>query len=292
MTLVQPPADRASALADDVVPDRAPPRRTATGRTARMLALLGCLAALVALYVVAVHTGIGQRVDNAAVLHHHLDRTPDADVGTSDHILLLATVLLVPLVLWCGRRDRRKLIVNVCAAAGSVLVAELSRELLQRPYLGRFDPLYGASFPSGHAAAAMGSALALVAVADGTWVRRLVPVVPGFVAAFALAVPIHRPSDLIAGYVVALAIMSAADSAVGSSARPASVPRSPIRWWRVALLRTIGLTVILLVAEAVVLRHAHLTSADLGPGFPLGVLAVVGGAELTIGAYRLARTRW
>lgn len=143
------------------------------------LALLGCAAALTVLYIVAVRTGVGQRVDRAAVLHHHLDRTPDADVTTSNRTWLLATVSLAPAVIWCGRRDRRKLLVNGCAAAASVLVAEVSRNMLARPSLGPFDPFYGASFPIGHAAAAMGLALALVALADGTWVWRLVPAIPG-----------------------------------------------------------------------------------------------------------------
>lgn len=291
MTLVQPSGPRDRALAADMIPGPVPPRRTASGSAGRMLVLVGCVAALVALYVIAVRTGIGQRVDNAAVLHHHLDRTRDADVSSSDHMLLLATVLLAPLLIWCGRRDRRKLIVNVGAVAGSVLLAEVSREALHRPYLGRFDPLYGASFPSGHSAAAMALALALVAVADGPWVRRLVPAVPGFVAAFALAVPIHRPSDLIAGFVIALGSMTAAQW-VSRSSGPRSASRTAsIRWWRAALMRSGGLTAVLLGAEAISLRRAHLTSADLGPGFPLAVFAVVGGAELTIAAFRVAKDR-
>jgi len=292
MTLVQPPAPAPGGRTDDPGgPGGIRPRHSAHASTTFLLTLLGCAAVLTVLYIVAVRTGIGQRVDRAAVLHHHLVRTPDADVATSNRVWLLATVLLAPAVIWYGRRNRRGLIVNGCAAAVSVLLAEVARKMLERPSLGPFDPLYGASFPSGHAAAAMGLALAVVALADGTWVRRLVPAITGFVAAFALAIPTHRPSDLIAGFVLALGTVLVAQR-VGGLGAP-DPPYRPVRGreWRTAVLRSVGLTVVLLVAEALALRRAHLTLADLGYAFPIAVLAVVGGAEVTVVVFRAARSR-
>ncbi len=291
MTLVQPPGRHEPALDPERVRTAVPMNRSKTDRAACLLTLLGCVAVLVVLYVVAVRTGVGQQVDNAAVLHHHLDRTPEADVASADRILLAATILLAPVVIWCGGRNRRRLIVNGGAVAVAVLLAEMLREMLHRPSLGRFDPLYGASFPSGHSAAAMALALAVVALADGSWVRRLVPLVPGAVAAIALAVPIHRPSDLIAGFAVALGTMTAVRWIVRDDSALLPRPPEPTRLWRAALARSVCLTAALLAAEALALRRADLTLSDLGPGFPIAVLAVVGGAELTIITFRAATTR-
>ena len=53
---------------------------SARQRTTRVLAVAGCLAAIVVLYLVAVRTQVGQRMDDASIVRHHLDRTPSKDV--------------------------------------------------------------------------------------------------------------------------------------------------------------------------------------------------------------------
>ena len=111
----------------------------------------------------------------------------------------------------------------------------------------------------------------------------------------AVATPIHRPSDVAGGFVLALATMAAAMWISGDKRRPAAAlpARSAPPWrWRSALVRAVGLTALFLVGEQVALRRAHLTLVDLGWSFPVVVLALIVLSELTVGAFRVAMARW
>lgn len=290
MTLVDRAVPADASRRDD------PPKRGRlagpTGRGARRLvALLSAFAALATLYALAVRTGVGQRIDNAPVLRHHLTRTPDGDISTWNLGLLLTTVALAPIVVWVGRANRRMLLLYGGAAVGAVLLAEVSREVLTRPALGVFDPLYGASYPSGHAAAAMALALALIALADGPWVRRLAPIVPAVVGALVVAIPIHRPSDVLAGFAIAVAAMTVARWTSRRLGQPPTGLDQRATHWPASVLRACAVTAAFLAAEAVAVRRAHLDLADLGWTFPVTVLALVLAAEATVLAFRVICAR-
>ena len=121
------------------------------------------------------------------------------------------------------------------------------------------------------------------------------PAIPAFVAALAVATPIHRPSDVAGGFVLALGTMAPAmwisgDKQMRTAALPAG--SAPPWRWRSALVRAVCLTVLFLIGEQVALRRAHLTLVDLGWSFPVVVLALIALSELTVGAFRVAMAKW
>ncbi len=108
---------------------------------------------------------------------------------------------------------RRRLTVALAVAAillGANLTTQLLKPLLAEPreanLLGGFSPVGPASWPSGHATAAMSLALTCTIAAP----TRLRPYVAAAVAAFAVAVSYsfltlgwHYPSDVFGGFLVA-----------------------------------------------------------------------------------------
>ncbi len=126
-----------------------------------------CAVLLVVLYVVAVRTEAGQRVDNAAlrgrttdaVVQHAVDRTLDSVSVTS---IFLATVALVVLALL---RRRPLLAVGIgVLVLGANVTTQVLKDALTRPDLLGPETARAslATFPSGHSTVAMSLALALV----------------------------------------------------------------------------------------------------------------------------------
>ncbi len=143
---------------------------TATGRRSALIALaVTCAILLVVLYVVAVRTGFGQRIDNAAlegrttdrVVQRAVDRTLDSVSVTS---IVLATVALMVLALL---RKRPLLAVGIgVLVVGANLTTQVLKNGLDRPNplelgAGRIGMTL-ATFPSGHSTVSMSLALALV----------------------------------------------------------------------------------------------------------------------------------
>lgn len=121
-------------------------------------------------------------------------------------IALLAALVLCGLLL--ARRPRHAAFVG--AACALVLAAGGLKELFARP--APFISHGGISFPSGHAIGSMAMALSLTLVVPA----RLRPLVALGGAAFVVAVAIaviadggHWPSDVLAGWLLALAWVSA-----------------------------------------------------------------------------------
>jgi membrane-associated phospholipid phosphatase len=172
-----------------------------------------CLVLLAAVYIVAVHTAWGQRVDDAA-----LDgRTHRATVLLATQ-RLLDTISIASLALGGGaimvvavirRRPHLAVTAGIVILGANVTTQVLKKVVLERPDLvGRPDTLgMTNSFPSGHSTVAMSLAVALLLV---------VPVRARLVAAFgglAYATLIgagtvtagwHRPSDVIGAYLVVM----------------------------------------------------------------------------------------
>jgi membrane-associated phospholipid phosphatase len=171
----------------------------------------------VAVYLVAVHTAMGQRFDNAALLGSHeqqaTTRTNDISILQRITADSLAVVLLILVALGCVRR-RPRLGIGVALAAGvTVVVTDLLRKvLLHRPVLVSSDSIYPANtFPSGHTATAVACALALVLVSPPAW-RGISAVLAGSYAGFTAAAvqtaSWHRPSDAIGAAFLSFAAMA------------------------------------------------------------------------------------
>ena len=141
-------------------------------RRARALLALAIVSVVLlgALYVVAVHTEWGQRIDDAALdgrttRQAVLDATSDLlnTISVASLVLGTAAIMLVALL-----RSRPFLALTAgVVIGGSVVTTEaLKRYLLDRPDLvGRPDDLgMTNSFPSGHSTVAMALAVGIVLV--------------------------------------------------------------------------------------------------------------------------------
>jgi membrane-associated phospholipid phosphatase len=197
----------------------------AAPRVSKRLLIAAALAATLAtaVYVLGVHTSLGQRFDNAALLGSHEQH---ASTRTNDTALLeritadsFAVVLLLLVTLGIARRRPRLGIGVALAAGGAVVTTDLLRRVvLDRPLLVHSDLFYTANtFPSGHTAAAIACALALVVVSPPAW-RGLAAVVAGSYAGFTAAavqtVGWHRPSDAIGAAFLSFAAVTVVAAAL------------------------------------------------------------------------------
>jgi membrane-associated phospholipid phosphatase len=198
------------------------PRRVTAGDhpvappTARLLvaaALATALAAMV--YLVFVHTSLGQRFDNAALVGSQLGHasTRENDVTQLQRISAdsFAVVLAAIAVLGIIRRRPRLGISAAVAAA----IAVIGTDVLKNHLLSRPDLVAGAlsnnTFPSGHTATAIACALALVMVTAPRW-RGLAAVIAGsyawITAAQVQTAGWHRPSDAIGAALLGFAAVA------------------------------------------------------------------------------------
>lgn len=143
----------------------------------------------------------------------------------------LWAALLVAIALLRGR-PRVALAVTILAPAAP-LTAEVLKPLLahRHAYAVGFQWIGAASWPSGHATAAMTLVLCALLVAP----HRLRPTVAVLGSAFAIAVGLsllilawHMPSDVLGGYLLAALYGSLALAALGVAER--RQPRSEARW--------------------------------------------------------------
>ena len=184
------------------------PRRART-------ALIGAATGVVALALVwwvSHYTGAGKHAD-ASILGGFADLTrPRLDRLTnfiatlcspSPYVYLAALPVLVALV---RRRPRVAVMIAIVLLCANE-TTELLKPLLAAPRdPGPFGVLYNATWPSGHATAAMSLALCSVIAAPARWR----PAVAASMAAFAIAVSYsflelawHYPSDVLGGFLVA-----------------------------------------------------------------------------------------
>jgi membrane-associated phospholipid phosphatase len=211
-------------------------------RTA-LLGALVCLAALAATWVVAFLSGRGHWADAAtlqgfmgllsphvAAVAHHVGTL----VNPEPFVVLAAVVTIVALL---RHRPRTALVVPLILLGANV-TSQLLKPALARPRfadaLGA-DQIAAASWPSGHATAAMALVLCAVLVVSPRWR----PAVAAVGAAFAVAVAYsiltlawHFPSDILAGFLVA-----ALWTCLGVGALWAANARWPARTGRAAAVR-------------------------------------------------------
>ena len=263
----------------------------------RLLAA-ACLLALLGTWFVTFHIGLFEHADQSvfrgfADISHHAHVSSFASFvarlcDPQPFVCLAAIPVAVALL-----RGRPRLAIAVAAILlGANVTTELLKPLLAHPraawLLGGRAPVGPASWPSGHATAAMSLALTSVLAAPG----RLRPVVATLGAAFAVAVSYsflalgwHYPSDVFGGFLVAAtwtaAVVAALLTAEERRARPATEPPSVGRATRVslrgalappggALLGAVALVCVVALArphEVVVYARAH-------EAFVLGATAI------------------
>ncbi|WP_426572058.1 phosphatase PAP2 family protein [Aquihabitans sp. McL0605] len=230
------------------------------------------------LYGVSVRSGWGQRIDEYAVIHHRYDRTSDADARVVSRLLSIASVMFAPVLLCRVRRDAL-----ARAACVAVLLATVSAEVVRRaafarPVLTGSDSLNGPSFPSGHATAAMAIALAIALVVPASPRLRLASLALAMgVGAVAVYVPIHRVSDVVGGYLLALVCIGAL---------AVLRPRPSVRISGASYLAVVVAAVAVVLGGAVLgARRAGLSLSDFGRAFPIGIVVVAVGAALVAMAF-------
>ncbi len=191
--------------------------------------------ALVGLYVAAVRTSTGQKVDGGAFtsvagLH---ERYGAVAGGLRTGLPLLAAVGVVGLGVVALRQGRGRPIAGALLALLAVPAARLLRETLDRPYLGDNGYLHN-TFPSGHAAALGAVLLAaqlLVPPARRRTGTTLALTLVAAAGAFANVVSYaHRPSDVAGGLLLAgvagVAGAVVAGEGASSAARSSTTVRS------------------------------------------------------------------
>jgi membrane-associated phospholipid phosphatase len=184
----------------------------------RGLAIAGaaCGAGLLILtWLLAYHVGVFERADQSiysgfgGLRRPHLDPVARVVAGLCDplpYLFLSATAPLIAAV----RRRRDLALASGAILLGATVTTELLKLILAHPraasLLGGVSPVGSASWPSGHATAAMALALSLILVVPGRWR----PAVAGLGALFAVAVSYsfltlgwHYPSDVFGGFLVA-----------------------------------------------------------------------------------------
>lgn len=215
--------------------------RTWVVARALVLVVAGVLGVAV-LYLVAVRTGIGQRLDDAVVSGRAEQRSWFRWSVVARLTRRSGLVLLAGAALAFGWALSRRRFAQAAAAAmvigGSFATSEmLKKAVLDRPSLDTTYPFN--SYPSGHATVAVAVAVGLILVAPQLW-RGTVALVVGapatMVANGTLAIGWHRPSDAIGASLVVLA-WSAATFAVltllggASRARPGRARRVSFGFW-------------------------------------------------------------
>jgi membrane-associated phospholipid phosphatase len=248
------------------------------------------LAAVV--YLVFVHTSLGQRFDNAALAGSLLGQasTRENDVTQLQRISAdsFAVVLAAIAVLGIVRRRPRLGIGAAVAAAIAVIGTDVLKDyLLNRPDLIR-GAMEQNTFPSGHTATAIACALALVMVTPPRW-RGLAAVLAGsyawITAAQVQTAGWHRPSDAIGAALLGFAAVATV-AALLSRWRPSRYVERSRHLVSLAVLGVIWLVgaAIATVEAAHVLHYlaAHDASLTLTTGierdayhFSIGVTVVV-----------------
>lgn len=247
----------------------APPRRR--DRLPDFIGLtVACVLGAVAVYLIAVHTAAGQRIDTHLRGGILREENPVAYSATSD---LLDTISVWSLALMgaavmgialARRRPHLAVGVGVLVLAANV-TTQLMKRFLPRPDLVPEVWPEPGSYPSGHVTVAMSLAMALILVVPGT--LRMMAAVIGSVYALGVGVAVialdwHRPSDVVGAYLVVTAwtgVVAAALILSPDRAPDADRPPPP-RWWGLVLAGLVAafvaIVAVRLAARADVLRLA------------------------------------
>ncbi len=269
-----------------------------------LLALL-CAVALVALYVLAVQTAWGQRLDGAALSGRIFGRPRVREVtyGVLRTISMSSLAFLggaVVVIALSRGRTRRALAAVVLIAGANLTTQVLKLHVLPRPDLVRGPLESKPTFPSGHATVAMSLAVALVVVVGRR--HRIAAAVAGtgyaaVIGGATLTAGWHRPSDVIGAFLVVVAWASLATAVLaGGGERPRGGPPGDPREQAVPLLAVLGVVLLGVAfagaaAYAVARRSHDLGAVDLRASYFGGLAAIAGSALLTMTAFLWASGR-
>jgi membrane-associated phospholipid phosphatase len=252
--------------------------------------------AVAVVYVLAVRTGWGQRLDATALRGRH-SLEPRA-VHAASRLLTtidVASLLLIggAIVLVALVRARPRLAIGAgTLIVGSVATSEILKHfVLTRPDLGVVDALGSrASYPSGHTTVAMSLGIAAMLVAPRRW-RAVVGVVgAGYAAAIGVAVVAtanHRPSDPIGAAFVVTAWASAIASVLVVPDRRRQRDHSltsATPWIAFAGLVLLVVAFVGLAGTVVAIRRNRLDTIELGGAFLAASTAIVGTILVTTAA--------
>ena len=190
-----------------------------TLRSKRLAALAAtCAIGVLLVYLLAVRTELGQRVDEAALN----GRAAVPDEFVSDAWTILDVVGVVSLlgtigVLWSVALFRRRPGL-VIAVTGSIIGANVTTQVLKhvvfdRPNIVVTSAIEFNTLPSGHTTVAASVAFGLVLVAAAQWRAWAALLAAGYAAVVGVATVTagwHRPSDALAAVFVAGAWTAAA----------------------------------------------------------------------------------
>lgn len=279
-----------------------------TSRRAQLVAV-GVTAAvvLVGLYLVAVRTPWGQRLDGAALSGRIFSRPRVREVTHG----ILRTISVTSLALLGGAVVTIALVRNrtgrALAAVAVIAGANVTTQVLKRVVLSRPDLVSGPlgtrpTFPSGHSTVAMSLAVALVVVVGRR--HRVAAALAGTAYAVAvggatLTAGWHRPSDVMGAYLVVLVWGSLAtaflvpDPTRSGRARRPGPPDSDEAVPVLAVLGVVllGLAFAGAVAFAVARRSADLGAVDFRASYFAGLAAIAGTALLAMAAFLAALGR-
>ena len=254
-------------------------------RAFAVAAIAGVLVVFV--YLLAVHTAWGQRLDATAVRGRRVLSQNDIDVAARVHrtidiaslVFLGAAIMLVAL----ARRRPRLAIGSGVIVAGSLATTEVLKHVLGRPQLGVFDAVKQTqSYPSGHTTIAMALAVGAMFVAP----RRVRASVATAGVVFAAAVGCsliatasHRPSDPIGaalvvtawGSVVA-AFLLRADEHPGRR----SVWLHVTPWMATIGAACLGAAFGGVIVLTIAIHRGNLSSVGVGRAFAVAAIAIVG----------------
>jgi membrane-associated phospholipid phosphatase len=184
---------------------------TADRRLAVRLLLSSVLAIAGAIlcYYLLLRTSLGQRFDYSAHIGSY-PVNPNVLAGKAMRSVtgyLVAVVIVVLVVIGFVRRRPLLGVAGAVAVGVAVVAADvLKDDVLTRPFLTREVPRAANSFPSGHAAATMVCAIALVLVVPARW-RSLVAIFAGAYGCLSgvqqQTTSSHYPSDVIGATLLA-----------------------------------------------------------------------------------------
>lgn len=272
------------------------------------LALLGAAAGVVLLlltWYAAFHIGFIERADGrilngfAGISRPRIDSITNRIATLCDpkpYVYFAAVPVLVALL----RRRFGRALAIAGILLGANLTTQLLKPLLANPrtgVLGSHPNVALASWPSGHATAAMSLALCAVLAASPRWRPRIA----ALGAAFAVVVSYsflelgwHYPSDVLGGFLVAVTWTLIGVAAIFALDRPRTVPGDAevaVRpslgavLWPSAAVVACGVAVVGLIALArphEVLTYARAHTAFIIGAAAIGTLALVLAAGITL----------
>jgi membrane-associated phospholipid phosphatase len=259
------------------------------------MAAVGLAVAFVLIYWFFVRTYSGQIVDarafNGALGQHgRLARLIGASLSFVPYVGIGGGVLITLLIGAVTRRPRQ-MVVALAVGALACVLAELGKYVfLSRPETGATDA-FNNSFPSGHTTVAASAAFSVFLAATPRW-RPLAAVLGGLFASFTgvllLTAQWHRPSDIVAGYVLVAACgclggMVLALWHVPASTRPTWSLR--VLWWIAGLAGFLSLAAFVVILAT---RFDH--GQFVGVAYAGGICAIVAvGLGLTAAGNRFFR---